>query len=47
MKIFLLFLVMSFILGAKLQQATLQRRQWVISSIVVVMAATYFFFDQL
>jgi len=47
MKIFLLFLVTSFILGVKLEQATLHRRQWVISSIVVVTAAIYFFFDQL
>lgn len=47
MKIFLLFLVMSFILGTKLQHATLHRQQWVISSIVLVTVAIYFFFDQL
>lgn len=47
MKIFLLFLVLSFILGAKLQQATLHRRLWVMSNIVLVTVAIYFFFDQL
>lgn len=47
MKIFLLFLVLSFILGAKLQQATLHRRLWVMSSLVLVTVAIYFFFDQL
>jgi hypothetical protein len=47
MKIFLLFLVISFILGAKLSQATVHQRQWVIGSIVLVITATYYFFDQL
>ena len=47
MKIFLLFLFMSFIVGVNLQQAKPQRQRRVMGSLVAVMVTAYFLFDQL
>jgi Flp pilus assembly protein protease CpaA len=47
MKIFLLFLFASFILGTQLQQATLAQRRWLLTSLAVGMTITYLLFDQL
>lgn len=47
MKIFLLFLCASFIIGANWQQATQRQRRWLIGSIAAVMTTAYFLFDQL
>lgn len=47
MKIFLLFLLVSFVSGVTLQEATAQRRRWFMGALVVVMSLAYFFFDQL
>lgn len=47
MKIFLLFLCASFIIGANWQQATLQQRRWLMGSMGAVMVTAYFLFDHL
>lgn len=47
MKIFLLFLCASFIIGANWQQATLRQRRWLMGSMAAVMVTAYFLFDQL
>jgi Flp pilus assembly protein protease CpaA len=46
MKVFLLFLLMSFMIGATFQHATIQRRRWTMIAIAIFMVATYFTFDQ-
>jgi|GEM_PF-1455143 len=45
MKIFLLFLFVSFILGIQYQEATLQRQRWTMVGIAVLTGLSYFFFD--
>jgi len=47
MKLFLLFLFVSFILGIQYQDATLPRRRWTMAAIAVITALSYFFFDGL
>lgn len=47
MKLFLLFLCASFIIGANWQQATLRRQRWLMGSIAAAMVTAYFLFDQL
>lgn len=47
MKIFLLFLCASFIVGTNWQQATHRQRRWLMGSMAAVMMTAYFLFDQL
>lgn len=47
MKVFLLFLVLSFIIGANQTTVSPQRQRWLMGGIVVVLSVTYFFFEQL
>lgn len=47
MKIFLLFLLVSFVVGVTKPTITLQQQRWLIGVIVVGMGLSYFFFDQL
>lgn len=47
MKIFLLFLLVSFVIGVLKPTITLQQQRWLLGAIVVVMGLSYFFFDQL
>lgn len=45
MKVFLLFLFASFILGTTFQQAPAQNRRWIMTGIVTMLTLVYFFFD--
>lgn len=45
MKVFLLFLFVSFMLGTTLQQAPAQNRRWIMTGIVTLLTIVYFFFD--
>ena len=47
MKLFLLFLLVSFVIGVTKPAITLQQQRWLLGVIVVVMGLTYFFFDGL
>lgn len=47
MKVFLLFLLVSFVVGVAKPEITPQQQRWLIGVIVVVMALSYFFFDPL
>jgi hypothetical protein len=47
MKVFLLFLLVSFFIGANQQAAAPQRRHWLMGAFVIIMGVSYFFFDQL
>lgn len=47
MKIFLLFLLASFVIGMIKPAITLQQQRWLLGAIVVMMGLSYFFFDQL
>ena len=47
MKLFLLFLCASFIVGATWQQATHQQRRWLMGAVAAVLVTAYFLFDQL
>jgi len=46
MKLFLLFLFVSFMLGIILEKATTERRRWVMTGSVLLLTMTYFFFDR-
>ena len=46
-KIFLLFLLVSFVIGVTKPAITLQQQRWLLGALVVVMGLSYFFFDQL
>ncbi|MBX3013821.1 MAG: hypothetical protein KF832_20025 [Caldilineaceae bacterium] len=46
MKLFLLFLLASFIFGITADQMTVAQRRWLISGLVLFVTMTYFFFDQ-
>lgn len=47
MKLFLLFLVLSFVIGVAKPAITIQQQRWLIGAIVVVMGLSYFLFDGL
>jgi hypothetical protein len=47
MKLFLLFLLVSFVIGVTKPAITLQQQRWLLGVMVVVMGLSYFFFDQL
>ena len=47
MKVFLLFLLLSLLVGVVQPEATVQRQRWLMGALVVVMGVSYFFFDQL
>lgn len=47
MKIFLLFLCASFMVGANWQHATRPQQRWLIGTVAVILVTTYFLFDQL
>lgn len=47
MKLFLLFLCASFIIGVYWQQSTLQQRRWLMGTLAAVMVTAYFLFEQL
>ena len=44
MKLFLLFLFVSFILGIQMESASLTRRLWTMAGVAIVTAFAYFFF---
>lgn len=46
MKLFLLFLFVSFTLGVTRQEATVQQRHWVMAGVVTVLTIIYFSFDR-
>lgn len=47
MKFFLLFLLLSFVIGLTKPAITQQQQQWLMGALVVVMGFAYFFFNQL
>jgi len=46
MKVFLIFLVVSFTLGVTLQEETTQKRRWATAGMVAALTVIYFFFDR-
>lgn len=46
MKVFLIFLVVSFTLGIILQEKTGQKRRWVAIGMATALPVIYFFFDR-